>query len=207
MTHEYMHMMEEVLENVVSASSVSTIVAVAAYVFSALGLYTIARRREIGKAWMAWVPVLNMWILGSISDQYRYVARGEVKNKRKVLLVVGILQFAAGIAAAVKLIVTVVLAFSGVAQGMDGMELLRLVLSGMVFYIPVLILGIVALVFRILALYDLFTSCDPANNVLYLILCLIPGINRITQPLFLFLCRNLDGGMPPRRTSENSCEF
>ena len=207
MTHEYMHMMEDVLENVVSASSVSTIVAVAAYVFSALGLYTIARRREIGKAWMAWVPVLNMWILGSISDQYRYVARGEVKNKRKVLLVVGILRFAAGIAAAVKLIVTVVLAFSGVAQGMDGMELLRLVLSGMVFYIPVLILGIVALVFRILALYDLFTSCDPANNVLYLILCLIPGINRITQPLFLFLCRNLDGGMPPRRTTENPCEF
>jgi hypothetical protein len=35
--------------------------------------------------------------------------------------------------------------------------------------------------------------------VLYLVLSLIPGINSITRPLFLFLCRNQDGGMPPRR--------
>lgn len=199
MSHEYMHMMDDVLENVLSGGGVGTLVALASYVFTALAMYTIAQRRCIKKAWLAWVPVLNVWILGSISDQYRYVVKGEIRSKRKVLLTVSILQFLAGTAAVVKLIVSVVLAVTGMAQSVNEMEIIRLVLSGLAFFIPVAILSVVGLVFRIMALYDLFTSCDPANNVLYLILSLIPGINQITQPLFLFLCRNLDGGMPPRR--------
>ena len=34
---------------------------------------------------------------------------------------------------------------------------------------------------------------------LFVVLSLIPGIKQITQPVFLFLCRNKDEGMPPRR--------
>lgn len=204
MSHEYMYMMEDLLENVLSTSGVGTLVAVASYVFTALAMYTIAQRREIKKAWLAWVPVLNVWILGSISDQYRYVAKGEIRNKRKVLLTVSILQFIANTAAVIKVIVSVVLAVTGMAQGLQEAEIMRLALSCLAFSIPVLLLGILGLVFRIMALYDLYSSCDPANHILYLVLSLIPGINRITQPLFLFLCRNMDGGMPPRR--ENPAE-
>ena len=56
------------------------------YIFHSLGLYTLAQRRGIHRPWMAWVPVVNMWILGSISDQYQYVTKGKVTNRRKVLL-------------------------------------------------------------------------------------------------------------------------
>ena len=55
------------------------------YVLQSYGLYTIANRRGIRNSWLAWVPVGNMWILGSISDQYQYVAKGKVKNRRKLL--------------------------------------------------------------------------------------------------------------------------
>ena len=199
MDQEFVYMMEEFSESMASTSSVSSLVSVAAYVFTALAIYTIAQRREIKHAWMAWVPVLNVWILGSISDQYRYVVKGEIRNKRKVLLITSILQCVLAWAAVIKMIITVVnLAISG-GQMSNEMEMVRQILSGFVFFIPVAILGIVMLVFRIMALYDLFSSCDPANNVLYLVLSLIPGINTVTQPLFLFLCRNQDGGMPPRR--------
>ena len=34
-------------------------VTVAGYVLLALGLFTIAQRRKLQNAWMAWVPVLN----------------------------------------------------------------------------------------------------------------------------------------------------
>ena len=44
---------------------------IAAYVLTSLALYAIAERRGLKNAWMAWLPVLNLWILGSISDQYR----------------------------------------------------------------------------------------------------------------------------------------
>lgn len=209
MEREFVYMMEEMADSVASASSVSSLVSIAAYVFTALAIYTIAQRREIKHAWLSWVPVLNVWILGSISDQYRYVVKGEVCNKRKVLLTVNILNCVLTLAAVISLIVKLVVIATSGAQMPNDMELVRKILSGFALFIPVSILGIVMLVFRIMALYDLYSSCDPANNVLYLVLSLIPGINTVTQPLFLFLCRNQDGGMPPRRepAAENPAEL
>ena len=204
MSYEQLYMMEDALESVVSVSSFGTMVSVASYVFTALALYTIAQRREIKKAWLAWVPVLNVWILGSISDQYRYVVKGEIRSKRKVLLTVSILQFLATAAAVINLIAVSFMAIYNYAPGRGMTELIGQLLSSLLFFIPAAILAILSLVFRILALYDVFTSCDPANNILYLILSLIPYISTVTQPLFLFLCREKDGGMPPRRQTEDS---
>ncbi len=62
------------------------LLAIASYVLMALGLYTVAKRRGIHKAWLAWIPVANVWLLGCVSDQYRQVAKGQVKNRRKLLL-------------------------------------------------------------------------------------------------------------------------
>ena len=62
------------------------------YVLLSLGLYTIAKRRGINKPWLAWVPVANLWLLGCISDQYRHVAHGQVKNKRKSMLILMIVM-------------------------------------------------------------------------------------------------------------------
>lgn len=199
MSGEYMYAIENTVENTISFGSVSSLVSVAAYVFSALALYTIAQRRGIRNAWLAWVPVVSVWILGSISDQYRYVVRGEVKSKRKVLLTVNILNAVLSIVAFVRLIVTVVMLITSGGHGFDEMDIIRQLLSSLAFYIPVLILGIVGLVVQIMALYDVYSSCDPANNVLYLVLSIIPGVSQIAKPLFLFLCRDRDDGMPPRR--------
>ena len=199
MNQDYMYMIQDMTENMASASGFSSLLGIAAYVFSALAIYTIAQRRGIKKAWMAWVPVLNVWILGSISDQYRYVVKNEVRNKRKALLTVRILQLLFSCAAIVKIIVLIVKAVMGEFDYAGEAEIMRQALSTLAFYAPVMILGLVALVLDAIALYDLYSSCDPANNVLYLVLSLIPAISSITRPLFLFLCRNQDGGMPPRR--------
>ena len=41
------------------------------YVLGAWGLYTLAKRRGIAKAWLAWIPVADLWVLGSVSNQFR----------------------------------------------------------------------------------------------------------------------------------------
>jgi hypothetical protein len=202
-------MFENALENSASVSGISSLISVAAYVFSALAIYTIAQRRGIKNPWLAWIPMVNVWILGSISDQYRYVAKGEVKNKRKILLGVNILNFILTWAAVIKMIVTVVGVIVGETYLTDEMEAIRQILVSVAFFAPVAILGIVGFVVEIMALYDLYSSCEPANNVLYLVLSLVPGINTVARPLFLFLCREKDGGMPPRRetVAEEPAEF
>ena len=67
-------------------------ISIATYILTALSLYTIATRRGLNHPWLSWVPVLNVWILGSLSDQYRYVVKGEEKSKRKVLLTLKIIS-------------------------------------------------------------------------------------------------------------------
>ena len=202
--NEYLYMIEDVAENMASAGSVSSLVSILSYVFISLAMYTIAQRRGIRKAWLAWVPVVNVWILGSISDQYRYVVKGEVKNKRKVLLTLSILNTVLAWVAVIKMIVSLVLAVSGMAQHVDEMELVRLALSSLVWFIPVAILSILGLVLEILALYDVYKSCEPDNSVLYLVLSILFSP---TEPFFLFFNREKDLGMPPRKQKTVEAEY
>ena len=57
------------------------------YVLHSLGIYTIAKKRGIATPFLAWIPVANIWILGSIADQYDEAVKG-VKKKSRILLLV-----------------------------------------------------------------------------------------------------------------------
>jgi hypothetical protein len=172
----------------------------AAYVLSALGIYTIAKRRGLKKAWLAWIPVANAWILGSLSDQYQYLVKGQDKSKRKILLILNLLQLAVGAVIAVICIYIMTDLISGSIYGFIGGSMLKSIMA------PGLAAGgcgllltglsIASAVIYYMAMYDIYTSVDPANNVLFLVLSII---FRVTEPFFLFFNRNKDDGMPPRR--------
>ena len=176
------------------------VVGMISYVLSALALYTLAQRRGIPHGWMAWVPVLNVWVLGSLSDQYRYVSRGECRSKRKTLLILRILKTVFGLVVlGAGLVLTV--GIMGVFLGEFTKEaVLRWVMgpSAGVLALGVPLLGITVayLIIQYMALYDVFLSCDPQNAVLFLVLSIFVGV---TKPFFLFACRGKDYGMPPRR--------
>lgn len=172
------------------------------YIFESLGVYTIAKRRTIKHPWLAWIPVANLWTLGCISDQYRYVARGKVTNRRKLLL---------GLAIVTAVLLCVVwggygnvmirlLAYGDRLNDMSEEQLMRTILMPVMRMAGVgvvtSVLAIVQSVFQYIALYDLYTSCDPNNNVLFLVLSILFSVVR---PFFIFACRNKDLGMPPRR--------
>ena len=178
---------------------------IATYILSSLALYTIAKRRGIRKAWLSWIPVLNVWILGSLSDQYRYVVKGQIRSKRKVLLTLylvmtGIAVILAGIviAAAVKFIMG--------GMGGNGRYVMKIVtgpaITAACLALPMAGVAVAAAVLRYMALCDLYTSLDPANNVLFLVLSIFFPV---TEPFFLFFNRNKDLGMPPRK-SGTVCE-
>ena len=170
------------------------------YVLRALGLYTIAKRRGINHPWMSWVPVLDLWVLGCISDQYQYVVKGRNKNKRKWLVGLNIALIVAYIAFVVFL---GVFSFSIIDTASGGMEdgqfmetMMKFVLSIFAALIPMLALVIARMIIRYMAMYDMYSSCSPQNNVLFLVLSIfIP----VTEPFFAFFNRKKDGGMPPRR--------
>ena len=170
------------------------------YVLKALSLYTIAKRRGINHPWMSWVPVLDLWVLGCISDQYRYVVKGEIRNKRKTLLILNIIIAVLCLAVIVLAVVLTVHLAGGLIRGNAGMVMEETVLVPAVVLLcltlPLAGVGIAVTVVRYIAMYDLYTSCTPQNNVVFLVLSIFFSV---TEPFFLLMIRNKDEGMPPRR--------
>ena len=181
----------------------SLLMSLAVYIATALSLYTIASRRGIHNPWLAWVPIANVWLLGCISDHYRSMARGEVKNRRKVLLGTYIALYAL-------LIMCMVLMFGMVVDileiGLDnletmpddmalelGMSWMGSMVGMMLLCIPMMVVCVVYAIFYYIALHDIYKSCDPGNATLYLVLSILVGI---TLPVFLLICRKKDDGMP-----------
>lgn len=161
---------------------------IASYVLSAMALYTIAKRRGIQSPWMAWMPVVNCWLLGSLSDQYQYVVKHHHTNRRKALLGLDILK-------CVLMVLVTVLAVVLTFQTAFNMVLARL-LSCLALLAGV---SIARAVVRYMALYDVYRSVDPKNAVVYLVLSICVGA---TIPFFLFFNREKEDGMPPRKQPE-----
>lgn len=201
----YFYQFDRLLEKmpVFTANPVSltmSVINLLAYVFTALALHTMAKRRCINNPWLAWIPVANLWVLGSLSDQYRYVVKGELHAKRRLLLVLEIISLAIK---CVMVILTLFIIF-GIIDKMliaSGFEAFFSILAGpgmglLAAVLTLLGVEIAKSVVRYMALYDIYSSCDPQDNALYLVLSILIGI---TTPVFLFYCRNRDYGMPPRR--------
>lgn len=166
------------------------------YVFRSLGLYILAKRRGIRCRGLAWVPLAQLWILGSISDQYKYVTARKIQGRRKLLIWMGLILFVINSAAAAALAVRGIdLLIRGVNQGIYFGEIIGLVGTLLLAVLVAAILGVVYAVFYFIALYNLYASSMPGNAAAFLVLSIFFPI---TIPFFIFACRNKDEGLPPR---------
>ena len=180
------------------ASSVGGLISAATYVLVAISLFTIAKRREISNPWMAFVPILQMWLLGAISDDYQQKVWGTVKTRRKTLLGLQIAIAAMGFVLAIMIVAAVVALLSAGYTGYDdiwdwigvngsfGGIILVLIAWG--------VLEILAKIWRYVALFDIYRSCKPEQAVLFLLLNIFVAI---TEPIFLLLVCRSDEGMTP----------
>lgn len=178
-------MMMSVLLILLGVLAVALLVSVIFWIISSLSLQSIARRRGIRNAWLAWVPIGNQWILGSIADQYQHLIQGKITARRKLLVWLNV-----GYA--------MLIIANGLVQGLTEAaahteeQLMLWSLASMLISVASLAVSITALVFCHMSNYDLYRSCDPKNAVTFLVLGIIFPI---TQPFFYLSCRKKDLGM------------
>lgn len=180
--------------------AVAIIYAIAAHIMGSLGHYTIAQRRGIKHSWLAWIPFGNLWILGSIADQYQYVSMGQVKSHRKVLVGLQIANTAVALAILgmyIKLIMDVLITAGGNVELIDPVGMSVTVLVILLLCLAICVLSIILTVFRYISLYNLFASCLPGCKVAFILLSIFLSV---TEPFLVFACRNKDLGMPPKKT-------
>ena len=158
------------------------------WILRSLSLHSIAKRRGIRHAWLAWVPVGSRWILGSVADQYQHLVQGKVTSRRKIMLILGAVSM---------VLYTVVYGFS-FAQVFAGMGVLpveqveTVVLAGAIPSMLGTVVGIVTLVFYHICNYDLYRSCRPDAATAFLVLGIIFAF---CEPFFYLACRKKDLGM------------
>lgn len=176
--------------------------AVVSYVLGSKGIYAIAARRGIRNPWMAWIPVANSWILGSISDQYQQRKYGEDPKLRKKLLIFSIItQSGATITPAVgSFHLNLNLGNDSVTmvQNDEVLRTVGIVLA--VILVPILlamlVLTIIQTVYQYKAYYSLYASCKPQMAIAFLILSIVTPAG----PFLTYACRNSDDGLPPEQS-------
>ena len=176
------------------------VISIAMYVLQGIGLYTLADRRGLRHGWLAWLPVGNIWLIGSIADHYRTVTRGERQNRRAAILILAISALALALLGMVLIISFAIQLTSAAAIGTDlaygqiMSQAIGLYFGGLGLTMLGNLISIALLVVQYVCLYDVYASCDPGNKTLYLLLSILLGL----APIFLFVCRKKDMGMYPQ---------
>lgn len=178
---------------------VSLLLGLVSYIMGAVGMHTLANRRGIRHGWLAWIPLGNVWILGSLSDQFQYVVKGKIRNRRKVLLGLNIATVVLTIPLEVVAIfiaryVEKMVAYSTI----DPVQALPALAVVLVVALAMLVIYIVNMVHTYIAYYNLFFSCTPDDAVLFLVLSILFPV---ALPFFVFALRKKDNGMPPRKSA------
>ncbi len=173
------------------------------YVVQSFSLYQIATRRKIALPWLAWIPLGNCWILGSLSDQYRYLTAGKSQHRRVILTVCSGLACILSVAAT-KMLLDLMrypwLAYGQIRFPSPAGTLLSLVC---------LCIGIgstvTCAVYSYICLYNLYRSCNPSVATMYLVISIFFPF---AAPFLLLASRKNEFGMPPRKDPfcEGSCQ-
>lgn len=87
--------MESIFAMVGSMILVIFIVVIVLYVLASLGLMKIAQSKGIENAWLAWIPVANLYIMGKITGPFKLIV--DIKKPEIVLPVLSLCGIIPGI--------------------------------------------------------------------------------------------------------------
>lgn len=142
-------------------------VGIADYVLKALALQSLAKRRNISKPWLAWIPIASVWTLGSIADEYD--SKNGIKRKWRLTLIIPILIILA--AAIVFVSITTILSIT--TNLTDYYPETAIFIFIYISYLVILSAAMVYMACYTICLYKLYESTVPEKSVKYLLFTLL----------------------------------
>ena len=177
------------------------IIMIICYVFYSLGLYTIAKRRNLRYPGLAWVPLVSNYVLGSVSDQYDLSYTGKYTKMRLVLLWFSIVLLAVFIILVIALI-SLLASLPYIFSGFSPMNMAQFMYLPFLYMILLPAAMVVAII-QYIAIYNVYRSCSPDYALMMLVFSIIFPI---IIPFVFFAIRKNDKGMPvyqAPQTTEN----
>lgn len=163
--------------------AVILIIQIVIYVIQAIGLYTLAKNKDDRCSILAWIPILNWFILGKLIDEK--VKLGSLELKKAHIW----MPVAEGVFLMVS-IVTQVISLAGNNMYLTGAGYADsgFIMVTSLFTILISLISIVWAVLQYAAYYRLYKIYAPENAVLYLVLSIF--FRNLLIPIFIFVIRN-----------------
>lgn len=176
----------------IGAIAVSAVIGIAIYLLESISVYKMAKSAEIKNPWLAFVPVANDWVFGSLAEKYK--KKNGTKSAR-FGIILPVLEGIVLIEAIALTIFTVISVKEITGYALDAVntsaemapEQFMSLIPVIILYFALIAVAIAyALVFFI-ALWRVYSSFDKSNATLYIVLSVI---FTISVPIILFIIRN-----------------
>lgn len=170
----------------------SSLIASVLYILMALGIFKMAKKTEIGKPWLSFIPIINTYMFGKVAQCY--IKKDGTKSAKfgVALLVLNILKLVFVVLFIVALIITLISTVTLLYDAYDNdtsvtAEMFSPFISVIVLYFILLAIAVAYKIVYYVALWRIFAVFNSENATLFTVLSVffafLPGI-------FVFAIRN-----------------
>lgn len=176
----------------IGAIAVSAVIGIAIYLLESISVYKMAKSAEIKNPWLAFIPVANDWVFGTLAEKYK--KKNGTKSAR-FGVILPVLEGIVLIEAIALTIFTVISIKEITGYALDAVntstemvpEQFMSLIPVIILYFALMAVAIAYAVVFFIALWRVYYSFDKSNATLYIVLSII---FTISVPIILFIIRN-----------------
>ena len=151
------------------------------YILSSLCLMRLAKRRGLTAPWLSWIPVANIWLAGSLVDEYD-LRQGKITRWRTALTALMTITLVL-----IVLYIVELLKMAIIADDTYYAENLGLALRALVIAIAMAGASTATKGCTMVCLYKVYESTVPEKALKYFLISLLVPLG---QPICLYRCSN-----------------
>ena len=176
----------------IGAIAVSAVIGIAIYLLESISVYKMAKSAQIKNPWLAFIPVANDWVFGTLAEKYKK------KNRTKSArfgIILPVLEGIVLIETIALTIFTVISIKEITGYALDAVntssemapEQFMSLIPVIILYFALMAVAFAYAVVFFIALWRVYSSFDKPNATLYIVLSVI---FTISVPIILFIIRN-----------------
>lgn len=176
----------------IGAIAVSAVIGIAIYLLESISVYKMAKSAEVKNPWLAFIPVANDWVFGTLAEKYK--KKNGTKSAR-FGIILPVLEGIVFIESIALTIFTVISIKEITGYALDAVntstemapEQFMSLIPVIILYFALMAVAIAYAVVFFIALWRVYSSFDKSNATLYIVLSVV---FTISVPVILFIIRN-----------------
>lgn len=176
----------------IGAIAVSAVIGIAIYLLESISVYKMAKSAEVKNPWLAFIPVANDWVFGTLAEKYK--KKNGTKSAR-FGIILPVLEGIVFIESIALTIFTVISIKEITGYALDAVntsaemapEQFMSLIPVIILYFALMAVAIAYAVVFFIALWRVYSSFDKSNATLYIVLSVV---FTISVPIILFIIRN-----------------